>query len=164
MVNAPPLRDPLHAAFAASLVVKAVFAALEVLGGVAVYVVPQDAVLRFIEMLAHRELLAGRGDVVFERLYTWTQGFSMSQRHFAGVYLVTHGAVKLWLLAGLIRGKASYYPLAIAVFSAFVAYQLYRFHLTRSPVLIVLTVVDLVVIALTWREYRRRRAPEPLRA
>jgi uncharacterized membrane protein len=33
-------------------------------------------------------------------------------------------------------------------------YQLYRFSLSHSLWLVLITLVDLVVIALTWQEYR----------
>ena len=38
-------------------------------------------------------------------------------------------------------------------------YQLFRFRVTHSPWLLALTVVDIVVIWLTWHEYRYLRHP-----
>ena len=70
-------------------------------------------------------------------------------------------AVKLLLLIGLWREKLWSYPLAIVVFTAFIAYQLYRFSFTHSPSLLLLTLMDFVVIWLTWHEYvtlRRHRS------
>ena len=61
------------------------------------------------------------------------------------------------MIVGLLRGNLGYYPLAIAVFGAFIVYQLYRFTLSHSLWLILITVVDVVVIGLTWQEYRARR-------
>jgi uncharacterized membrane protein len=55
------------------------------------------------------------------------------------------------------------YPLAIGVFSAFSVYQVYRFTHTHSITLLLLTVFDLLIVYLTWEEYRveksRRSAP-----
>ena len=47
-------------------------------------------------------------------------------------------------------------PLALSVLTIFVAYQLHRFGHTHSIVLLGLTVLDLVVMTLIWREYRSR--------
>jgi uncharacterized membrane protein len=49
------------------------------------------------------------------------------------------------------------------VFALFIMYQLYRFSFTHSVWLLVITILDMVVIWLTWREYkylRRDRAVE----
>jgi uncharacterized membrane protein len=66
--------------------------------------------------------------------------------------------VKLWLIGDLLRGRLVYYPIAIAVFGAFIVYQLYRFHFTHSIWLIVITVIDALVIVLTASEYRQLRS------
>jgi uncharacterized membrane protein len=47
--------------------------------------------------------------------------------------------------------------LTIAVFSAFSGYQLYRFTHTHSLALILFTVFDVLIIYLTWREYRDQK-------
>ena len=84
---------------------------------------------------------------------------SVSTRHFAALYLLSHGAIKLWLILGLLREKLWYYPTAMVIFGLFIAYQLYRFSFTHSVFLLLITVIDLVVIALTWHEnmYLRRQ-------
>ena len=63
----------------------------------------------------------------------------------------------LWLIAGLLRERLWYYPIALAAFALFVLYQLYRFDMTGSLWLLVVTAVDVVVIALTWHEFRYLR-------
>jgi uncharacterized membrane protein len=71
---------------------------------------------------------------------------------------LSHGVVKLWLIIGLLRQKLWYYPLAAAVFGLFIVYQLYRYSFTNSLWLLVLSAVDVAVIALTWHEYRYLRS------
>jgi len=63
----------------------------------------------------------------------------------------------LSLIIGLLREKLSYYPVAIAVFALFIAYQLYRFSFTHSIGLMLIAMVDVVVIGLTWHEYKYLR-------
>jgi uncharacterized membrane protein len=58
------------------------------------------------------------------------------------------------LIVGLLREKLWYYPLSMLVFGAFVAYQLFRFQVTHSLWLMAMTILDIVVIAMTWHEYR----------
>ena len=82
---------------------------------------------------------------------------SVGAQQFAAFYLLSHGVVKTWLIVGLLREKLWYYPVAIVVFVGFVVYQVFRFQVTHSSWLLVLTVVDIVVIWLTWHEYRYLR-------
>ena len=62
-----------------------------------------------------------------------------------------------FLVAGLLRGKLWVYPAALWFLAAFAGYQSYRFALDHSLALLALTIVDLVVMWLIWREYRYRK-------
>ena len=55
------------------------------------------------------------------------------------------------------RNKLWAYPWMIVVLLLFIAYQLYRIVLNPTAGLIGLTVFDIVIVALTWREYRQQR-------
>jgi uncharacterized membrane protein len=47
-------------------------------------------------------------------------------------YLLSHGLVKVLLVAGLLREKLWAYPASLIVLSAFIAYQTYRYSSTHS--------------------------------
>lgn len=143
-----------HALFQLSLLCKAVFAVAEILAGIGAFFVTQQFVFTLVDRVTSVELFQHQHDAIANYLYASAQHFSLSTRNFTAVYLLSHGVVKLWLIVGLLREKHWYYPLAIAVFGLFVVYQLYRFNLSHSPWLIVITVIDVLVIALTWHEYR----------
>ncbi len=53
----------------------------------------------------------------------------------------------------LFRKKLWGYPLAIAIFSSFIAYQLYRYTITHSPWLILISLLDVIIILLAINEY-----------
>ncbi len=141
-------------AFDVSLVLKAVFAAAEVLGAIGAYFVTQQFLFKVVERITRQELLEDPRDFVANYLLHSAQHFSVSTRNFTTAYLLSHGVIKLWLIAGLLRERLRYYPVAIAIFGLFIVYQVYRFSLTQSLWLVLITAVDLVVIALTWHEYR----------
>jgi len=77
---------------------------------------------------------------------------------FVSLYLLSHGLVKALLVVCLWLNKLWAYPLTIGVFTAFMAYQLYRFTHTHSWTLIALTIFDAVIVYLTWQEYQAQRA------
>ena len=52
------------------------------------------------------------------------------------------------------REKLWAYPATFVVLSLFVAYQLHRFIYMHDPGLIVLSLLDVIVMALAWHEYR----------
>ena len=70
------------------------------------------------------------------------------------------------LVIALLLNKMWAYPWMIAVLIVFIGYQLYRIALNPAVGLIVLTVFDLIIVALTWREYgqQRRRRLNPVTA
>jgi uncharacterized membrane protein len=60
------------------------------------------------------------------------------------------------LVAGLLRNRLWAYPASIGVFTIFIIYQLFRyFFRTHSPLLLGITVVDIIVIWLIYHEYRQ---------
>lgn len=147
----------LHLAFRAALWLKGAFALGEAASGIAVFSIGRDTFVDWVTAVTHGELAEDPGDPVANLLLHSVHPLSASSRHFIGIYLVAHGIVKLALVAGLLRTMLWMYPAAIAIFAAFIAYQLYRFTGSHSPWLLVLSAIDLAVIVLTWHEYRHIR-------
>jgi uncharacterized membrane protein len=149
--------DNVRRAFEISLILKGFFALLEVAGGIAAYFVTQNFLLNLVTAITQNELRQDPDDLVANFLLQTAQGFSISTQRFTALYLLSHGATKLFVIVGLLRRKLWYYPLAIVLFGLFVAYQLYRFSFTHSVWLLVITLLDLLVIVLTWHEYNFMR-------
>lgn len=144
----------LHLAFQISLIVKGIFALLEILGGVAAYFVSQQFLLSLILAVTREELTEDPTDIVVRYLLHTAHNFSLSTQYFTSIYLLSHGVIKAFLIVGLLRERLWYYPVAIVVFVSFIVYQLYRFNHTHSIWLLLITLLDIVVIWLTWHEYR----------
>jgi uncharacterized membrane protein len=146
----------LHQTFELSILLKGAFAALEALGGLLLWLIGPTTILSFVTWLTQAEVSEHPSDLVARSLLHWAHGFSIEVEHFYAIYLLTHGLVEIVLVAGLLRGARWAYPTSLAVMAAFVVYQLYRFSFTHGPGLLVLTVFDLLVIALIWREWRHQ--------
>lgn len=143
----------IHLIFEVSLFLKGAFAFFEIVGGVVVYFLPQYLVLDVVAALTQAELAEDPRDLVANYLLHAAQHLSVGTREFAAIYLLSHGAIKFWLIVGLLRERLWYYPTAMIVFGLFIVYQLYRFSFTHSVFLLLLTALDVVVIVLTWHEY-----------
>jgi uncharacterized membrane protein len=157
----------IHLIFEWSLWLKAIFALSEILAGLAAYFVPQQFFLAFVLWVTRQEFVEDLHDLVANFLLHAVQNISVGAQKFAAVYLLAHGVVKLWLIVGLLRERLWYFPVSIAVFGLFIAYQAYRYTFTHSVFLLLITALDVVVIAITWHEYRylrrERKAVYPAR-
>ena len=147
----------IHLAFQISLWLKALFALTEIFGGVAAFFVTQEFLVEAANVVTHGELKEDPHDLVANFLRNSVHHLSLNTQHFAGIYLLVHGIVKLWLIIGLLRVRLWYYPTALVVFTLFIVYQLYRFSHTHSIWLLFVTAVDVIVIGLTCHEYRYLR-------
>jgi uncharacterized membrane protein len=137
---------------------KGVGALIEVVAGIALLKVSPAAINRIVMAFIAAQLPEDRHDFIATQLRHYLQNFGASGEHFASWYLLSHGAVKLLLVIALWRNKMWAYPMMILALAAFIVYQIYRFALTHSIAMILLTIFDLLVIALTWSEYHRQRA------
>ncbi|MHB8453991.1 MAG: DUF2127 domain-containing protein [Acidiferrobacterales bacterium] len=147
----------LRRVFEITLILKGIFALLEIFGGLLAYFITQQFLLRLVIALTQDELTEDPRDFVAHFLIRSAQDFSISSQHFTSLYLLSHGILKLFLIVGLFRKKFWYYPLSIIVFALFILYQVFRFSVTHSLWLLVITLFDLIIIALTWHEYRYLR-------
>lgn len=152
-----------HRLFEAGVLLKGAHALIECLGGIALSVVSTSTIVRWVNALTQEELVEDPSDFIATHLRAAAQHLSVSARAFYALYLLGHGVIKLLLVVALIRNKAWAYPTSLVVLSAFIAYQLYRYAETRSPGLIVLSLFDVVVVALIWREWQLVREGETSR-
>ncbi len=155
-------RPVTHILFEAGIVTKGIDGILEIAGGVLLFLVNPRAIGHLARVLTQHELSEDPHDLVARWLLHAALHLRANTQIFAGIYLLGHGLIKVGLVAGLLLGRRWAYPVAIGVFLLFVAYQLYRYSHTHGPALIALSVLDVIVIGLTWVEYKRLRASREL--
>lgn len=146
-----------HRAFEVGILLKGLDGLLELLGGGALLLTSQQAIRHAVIWLTRAELLDDPGDFVANHLVQLARQLSIGTQHFAGVYLIVHGAIKVGLVTGLLRGARGSYPVALVVLTIFIGYQCYRLAHLPSVSLLLLTVIDVVVVLLIAREWRLRR-------
>lgn len=150
--------DLLDQAFLVGILLKGLDGVLEVVGGLLLLVVTPATIDRVTRALTQHELSEDPHDFLATHLLHAAGGLTGSTVRFGAVYLLSHGAVKVVLVAALLRNKLWAYPWMIVFLLAFIAYQLYRLTFAPSLGLVGLTVFDAVVTWLTWREYQRQRS------
>lgn len=151
----------IHQVFVASVLFKGAHALIEIVGGIALYLVSTETIVRTINAWSYDELIEDKNDWVANQLLAFARTFSVEAHHFYAFYLLSHGIIKSVLVMGLLREKLWAYPASFAVFGAFIAYQLYRYSFTHDFALILLSIFDLFVIYLAVHEYRLLRKHLP---
>ena len=150
----------IHEVFIASLILKGIGSVLEILGGILFLFTGK--ITDALSNLAQTELLDDPNDFISNQIQHWVPYFNGHIQTFGATYLLSHGIVKTFLVAGLLRNKLWAYPASIGVLCLFIVYQLYRLTFGYSLFLIWLTIFDIFLIVLTWHEYKLVRKHIPL--
>lgn len=154
----PVEENRVHRVFEVSVLIKGVHAILEIVGGVMLAFSSTHVIARLVFVITEPLAALHGSDAIAAYFRHAAEAVSLDTKTFAALYLLLHGVIKIVLVVGLLRNKAWSYPAAVVAFSAFIAYQLYRFSFTHSLALIAITVFDVIVLALIWHEWRYRLA------
>lgn len=149
--------DRLGRLFEVALIGKGLNGLVELIGGVLLLVVPPTMIDHAVIALTRGELSEDPNDFVATYLLHTADGLTGKAILFGAAYLLVHGVVKIVLVGAILLNQQWAYPWMIVVLILFVLYQLYRIVLNPGAGLIALTIFDVLIIALTWREWRHRR-------
>ena len=150
--------EQIHLLFKIGVVIKGIDGALEAIAGFALLSTTTTALRNLVDWLTAGELQEDPTDFVANHLVNFFHHLSINTKHFASVYLLTYGIAKVTLVAGLLRGKLWAYPAALTVLGLFLCYQIYRLGHTHSIGLAFVSLLDLVILALIWRDYQFLKA------
>lgn len=130
---------------------------LETIGGIFFLIVKPEQINRWVDSLTRGELSQDRHDFIANHILKAAHQLTGGALIFAGLYLLAHGIVKLVLVIEVIRDHLWAYIALIVVTVLFAIYQIYRIALVKFSIsLVLLTIIDLVIIYLTQKEYRRQ--------
>ena len=143
-----------HTFFLLSVWCKGIAGLVETIGGLLLLLIPHTGLNALVFFLTAPELVEDPTDRIATLLQRMVHELSADTKLFASGYLIVHGIIKVFLVAGLLGRRLWSYSVSLWFLAAFIAYQMYRFLSTRSLWMIALTIVDLIVAFLIWREYQ----------
>jgi uncharacterized membrane protein len=76
---------------------------------------------------------------------------------FLVAYLLVHGIIKLTAVGSLLLNKLWGYPFSIVTLGLFMLYQIYEISLHHSVFLVLLTIFDIFLMWLIFREYQHQK-------
>ena len=151
--SANPRRRLLHDSFLFGLILKAGLGLSQLAAALLIRVAASpkfiDQVIRFHSVAMSED----PDDRVARFLLDMARSLSVQTETFYALYFLGHGVLNIGVAALLAARIRWAYPVSMVVLLGFVAYQIYRFALTYSPVMVLLSAFDLVIVALIWREY-----------
>jgi uncharacterized membrane protein len=153
MVNADRFA---HRAFLVGVFFKGLDGCLEMIGAAALFLTTRPEIRNAVASLTREELAEDPTDFFATHAVNMAQHLTSGTQHFAAAYLLAHGAIKLALVAGLLRELRWVFPVALVILTTFIGYQLYRFTQIPTWSLGLITLIDVVVVALIAREWRVR--------
>jgi uncharacterized membrane protein len=157
------IRKPLellHRLYKASVIIKGIDGILEIIGGFLLIFFSPLTITNTILFLARTELTKGSRHRLLVYFYQVASNTSLHRRHFYSLLFLSHGALKLILVSGLMRNKVWAYPTTMVIFTAFALYQAFEIYSSPSIPLGIITAVDILVVLLIGREYYAMKRSE----
>ena len=144
----------IHRVFEITLILKALHSLLEIIGGAIFAAVSTGTLLKLARLLTHGELIEDPNDLIANYILHLAQNFSLSAKSATVFFLLSHGLVKLVLVLCVMKGFFWAYPAFMLALGLLIGIQSYQLWHHGSLILIIVTVFDLIVLGLTWHEYR----------
>ncbi len=142
--------------FEGGIILKGIDGLLEFFGGLLLFFVTPEQLHSFIAFVTQKELLEDPHDVIANLLVHATQGFGNGSRTFAIIYLWIHAAIKIIAVVGILKNQLWAYPFSLITLGILTLYQFYSIFFVHASVgMILLTIFDVLILGLIWREYGR---------
>jgi uncharacterized membrane protein len=149
--------------FEYGILIKGIDGLIELFTAIALIFLSPQRLQGLVVFATHRELAHDPHDFISNFLLHASLQFTNSGRLFLIIYLMIHAAVKLVSVFGLLRNKMWAYPFALISLGALTLYQVYDIIFVKGSILvIILTIIDIAILALIWREYQKVKAQPKL--
>lgn len=144
--------------FEGGIIIKGITGLLEFMAGLLLFFVSPAQIHQFIAFVTQRELLEDPHDKVAHVLLQSASHISSGGRVFAVAYLWIHAVIKLIAVIGILKNQLWAYPFSLVTLGLLMLYQLYTIVFVKiSAGMIVLTIFDIFILWLIWREYGKVR-------
>jgi uncharacterized membrane protein len=154
MKPSPTLLDRI---FHTGITLKGIGGVLETIGGILLCFISPASMSQTVQWLFLQEFSRDPDGFLTTHVLKESSKLANMDPTFASLYLLSHGITKVALVVCLWLNKLWAYPLTMLVFAGFCVYQIHRYTRTHSIMLVLLTIFDLFLIYLTWREYLEQK-------
>ena len=107
--------------------------------------------------LMSHEISGRKGDAVLEMLYRLLEIHQFTASYFISGYFLFWGSVDIFLSICVLKGIKNAYPVTMGLIVLFICYGAFRFVHTHSLILLSVIVIDLGILYLINKEYKKIR-------
>lgn len=139
--------------FLIAIILKGLDGVLELAASGTLLLISPQTVTGWVTLLTSQELSEDKADPLANLLQHWAAGFGHHALVVGAAYLMFHGVAKTTLATLLLLGYRVAYPIAIAFFTTFVTYAMFRLsQYWNWPLgsLVMLDVFTILIIAREW--------------
>ena len=150
-----PFGRLLHNSYLASVLFKLGLGLAQIAAAIGLATTSRNQLIDLVALLTASETSQDPTDPLALWLMRAAEALSLQTHAFYVIYFAGHGLLNIVIAVALLARLRWSYPVSMLVLGGFVIYQIDRYFLTGSPMMIVLSLFDLLIIALVWREYRQ---------
>jgi len=143
------------------IIIKGIDGVIELIGGILVLVLSPGTILNISQFFTQDALQKNPHNFLANHIDKAGHHLASGQTTFAALFLLTHGLVKVVLVTCLLLNKLWAYPWALVALSLFLVYQLYLLITRPTFGMAFLTVLDVIIIGLVYREWQHQINPKP---
>ena len=148
----PRTEHTVYELFFWSLLLKGGISVAEVIVGIALLLIPAPAIIAFVQGFG--AWLSGYSDsAVTMKLVGELSAFGAGSALFVAFYLLSRGLIKCALIGALLKNILWAYPASLIALGLLLIYQAYEIFTHGSVFVIAISLFDIVVMYLIWREW-----------
>jgi uncharacterized membrane protein len=142
-----------HEFFIISICIKTLTGLVETASGFLLLYLSPAVLTGILNRLSRGEQLEVPQDFFLVYAHQYLNHLTAGTKNFAGLYILAHGIINLFLVLGLIKEKTWAYLVAVGVLCSFMFYQIFRIAINHSLLLSLLTIFDALFVIVIWHEY-----------
>lgn len=139
--------------FEGGIILKGLSGVAEFLGGLALFFVHPNMIHNFLVFITQQELAENSHDTIANMVLHSADHLSTGSTTFIIIYLWIHATIKFIAVIGILKNQLWAYPFSLIALGILMLYQVYSIVLHRSIGMILLTLFDIFILWLIWREY-----------
>jgi len=148
-------RSLLDRTFEIGIILKGLDGVIELIGAALVAFIPAHTIMHLATRLTANELAEDPNDFIAGHVLQYAHELAGHDKWFVTVFLLSHGLIKVVLVIGLLRSLPWAYPFAFVALGGFTIYQVWLILHNPTVGMVLLTLFDIFILSLTWREYQQ---------
>lgn len=130
---------------------------LRIIFGVALLHAIGEPISDVIKIGMQHELVQNHSDRLYHAVHHALLAHPLYVTYFLSIYFIFWGTLDIILSYNLLKGRHWAFPASLICIAGFIAYEMVRFTHTHSYILLGVVMIDLVIFALIYTEYKKIR-------